>query len=209
MCRFCVQWPRKKRRKGIDLGGPRRFEFHFSTIFVHDGFVKPNSVEWVNNFDKPCCSFHSNEILPVIKMKRTRYADYNFVDRKYDLQKHTLASSCLEGAPFGSSTSGFTEFKMGVLTLVAGAWNQPRNSLSILDDSVRFISMGHMGKLVFSLLKWSSSSLLINYKKQEINEVAIPRFKKRTFFISPQEWTTSSTLKNCGWLNIQSSLRWW
>jgi hypothetical protein len=69
--------------------------------------------------------------------------------------------------------------------------------------------MGHMGKLVFSLLKWSSSSLLINYKKQEINEVAIPRFKKRTFFISPQEWTTSSTLKNCGWLNIQSSLRWW
>ena len=67
MCHFCVRWPQKKLRKGIDLGGPHKFEFHFSTLFVHDGFEQPNSVESVNISGKPCYSFHLNEVLPITK----------------------------------------------------------------------------------------------------------------------------------------------
>lgn len=66
---------------------------------------------------------------------------------------HTLASSCFDGDRFGISSAGLGEFKVGVRVFdKPGARNQPRNSLSILDDSVKFISIGHMDELAFSFL---------------------------------------------------------
>lgn len=74
---------------------------------------------------------------------------------------HTLASSCFNGDRFGISSAGLAEFKVGVRAAFdkPGARNQPRNSLSILDDSVRLISIGHIDELVFSFLKKSNISM--------------------------------------------------
>lgn len=62
----------------------------------------------------------------------------------------TFASSCFDK---GWPTSGLCMFKVGGFFEEGGAWNHPRNSLSILEDSVKLINIGHIGRLAFSLLK--------------------------------------------------------
>jgi len=56
----------------------------------------------------------------------------------------TFANSCFEEVLAG----GFT----GLILDWLGVANQPLNSLSILEDSVRFICIGHIAKLMLPFL---------------------------------------------------------